>query len=278
MAENPALGEKDSPPPIYIISGGAGASGEQVVHTALAQFPGKQVLVITFPHIRRPEQVDDVIAQAKKNHATVVHTLVEEPLRQYTITRAQENSITALDLIGSLLTHLAQVLGQQPLGHPGLYRRLHKDYFERVSAIEYTMAHDDGKSPQGWPQADMILLGVSRAGKTPLSLYLSVLGWKVANIPVVADIPLPKDIYLVDRRRVIGLYIEAGQLLLHRQQRQSHLGAPGPTDYTDPQKILEEVEMAKSTFRRNSFSVIDVTDKPIESGADEAIRIIERIK
>jgi hypothetical protein len=136
------------------------------------------------------------------------------------------------------------------------------------------MAHDDGKNPQDWPLADMVLVGVSRAGKTPLSMVLSVLGWKVANLPLVLGLPLPPELFQLDRRRVIGLNIEPGQLLIHRQQRQRRLGAPGPSAYTDPVAIYEEAEAARQVFQRGGFSVIDVTDKPIETSADEIIELI----
>jgi regulator of PEP synthase PpsR (kinase-PPPase family) len=140
------------------------------------------------------------------------------------------------------------------------------------------MAHDDGAHPQGWPQAEIVLVGVSRVGKTPLSMYLSVLGWKVANVPLVPELRQslrsPPELFELDRRRVIGLSIEPGQLLAHRQQRQRRLGALGPSAYSDPGAIYEESEAARQIFARGRFSVIDVTDKPIETTADE---IVERV-
>ena len=182
----------------------------------------------------------------------------------------------AIDLMGGLLDRLADVLEQQPLGQPGLYRRLNKAYFDRVEAIEFTMAHDDGRNPDTWPLADMLLIGSSRVGKTPTSLYLSVLGWKVANYPLVPGLDLPIEIQMVDPQRVIGLTIEAGQLLALRQQRQRRLGVPGMSDDIDPQCIFDELELADEVFRRLGISTIDVTDKPIELTADELIRLITR--
>lgn len=263
-------------PPIYVISGGVGASGEQVVHTVLAQFPGSDVPVITVANVRQESQVETLIQQAKQNGAAIVHTLVERHLHDYLISRAQELQIPAFDLMGDLLSWIATATGHQPAEKPGLYRRLHQDYFERVSAIEYTMAHDDGKHPQGWQQADMLLVGVSRAGKTPLSLYLSVLGWKVANVPFVTGINLSPEILKLDPRRVIGLTIDPGQLLIHRQKRQIRLGAPGHTEYTDPVAIQDEIDAALMFCRQHDFSVINVTDKSIETSADEIIRLMAR--
>ncbi len=263
-------------PPIYIVSGGVGASGEQLVYTVLAQFPERRVPVITVGHVRQPEQVEDVVTQAHVTGGTIVHTMVDGRLRDYLVQLAQEQGVVAIDLVGALMSQLAELLGQEPAGHPGLYRQLHQDYFERVASIDFAMAHDDGRNPAGWSQADIVLVGPSRVGKTPLSMYLSVLGWKVANVPLVTELTPPVELFQLDSRRVIGLSIEPGQLLGHRQQRQRHLGAPGPTAYTDPAAIYEEMEAARRVFKQGGFSTINVTDKPIEASADEIIALITR--
>ncbi len=264
------------PPPLYIVSGGVGASGEQLVYTVLAQFPKSRVPVITVGHVRQPEQIEDVVAQAQASGGIIVHTLVDGRLRDHLVRRAHEQSVVAIDLVGDLMSRLVELLKEEPAGHPGLYRQLHQDYFERVASIDFAMAHDDGRNPGGWPLADVVLTGPSRVGKTPLSMYLSVLGWKVANVPLVMGLPPPAELFQLDSRRVIGLSIEPGQLLGHRQQRQRRLGAPGPTAYTDPTAIYEEMEAARQVYKQGGFSTIDVTDKPIEASADEIIAVITR--
>jgi regulator of PEP synthase PpsR (kinase-PPPase family) len=139
------------------------------------------------------------------------------------------------------------------------------------------MAHDDGKNIQGWPQAEIVLVGVSRVGKTPLSMYLAVRGWKVANVPLVPDVSPPSKLFELDRRRVVGLTIEAGQLIDHRQQRQRSLGVSGAgSAYVDPAKMYEEVETARKLYRRNGFAIVNITDKPIEESADEVIALVTR--
>lgn len=261
---------------LLIASGSTGASAELLVNTALAQFPEGRVRVVIVPNLREREQIDALILRARESNAAIVHTLVNPALRAYLIEQARRQGVTAIDLMGDLLDHLAVKLGQQPLGQPGLYRLLRKSYFDRVTAIEYTMAHDDGKDPADWHQADIVLSGVSRSGKTPLSLYLSVLGWKVANVPVVPGLDLPEAFYRLDKQRLVGLTIEAGQLALLRQQRQRHLGVSALSDYTNPQKVYEEVQFALELFKRLGISIVDVTDKPIETSAEEVIRIISR--
>jgi hypothetical protein len=263
-------------PAIYIVSGGVGASGQQIAHTLLAQFPESKVPIITVPHVRHREQIEAVVNDAALQHGLILHTLVDPHLRTSLIHLAQMQGVIAVDLVGDLLTHLAGVLGQEPLIHPGRYRQINEVYFKRVEAMEFTIAHDDGNRPQDWPLAEIVLAGLSRVGKTPLSVYLSLQGWKVANVPLVMGLPSPPELFELDRRRVIGLHLEPGQLLFHRQQRQRQLGAPGPSAYIDPVKIYEEVEAARREFKRGGFSVIDITDKPVETIADEVIELMTR--
>ncbi len=261
---------------IFLVSGGVGAVGELLVQTILPQFQGKPVSLITVPSIRFTSQIDEVVARVKSTQSTLLYTLVDQELRSYMAEQVARQGIFAIDLMGGLLDRLADVLEQQPLGQPGLYRQLNRAYFDRVESIEYTMAHDDGRNPDTWPQADMLLVGISRVGKTPTSLYLSVLGWKVANYPLVPGLDLPIELQMVDPQRVFGLTIEPGQLLALRQQRQRRLGVPGTSDYIDPQCIFDELELAEEVFKRLRITTIDVTDKPIESTANELIRLISR--
>lgn len=259
-------------PVIYILSGGVGGSGDYLVNTVLAQYPDAKVDVRIIGSVRQGEDVLETLAKAQADRALVVHTLVEQPLRALLKQLAEEMGVKTVDLSGPLFDWLTPALGQPPLGRPGLYRQLHRQYFERVSAIDYTMAHDDGKDPDGWPQADAVLVGVSRSGKTPLSLYLAVLGWKVANYPLVPQIPVPEALFKLDPRRVIGLTIDLDQLLAYRLQRQAQLGTTSPSPYMDPDAVKEELRQAKRLFLNSGFQSIDMTDKTIEMGADEIQR------
>ncbi len=266
----------NKPPPIYVVSGGTGSSGEQLVHTVLAQFPDSQVPVHTMAHVRQVEQIKEAVSQAAANKGTIVHTLVDAELRQALIERAQRAGVAEIDLMGPLISRLGDTLGQEPIAHPGLYRHLRRAYFDRCAAMVFSRAHDDGRHPAGWPQADITLVGVSRVGKTPLSMYLAVLGWKMANLPLVPEVPAPRALFALDRQRVIGLSMEPGQLLFYRRQRQSRLGAPSLGAYINPTRIHEEVGAARNLCRRHGFTVLDVTDKPIEATADRIIELVTR--
>ncbi|HNU74696.1 MAG TPA: pyruvate, water dikinase regulatory protein [Deltaproteobacteria bacterium] len=267
----------NAPPPVFIVSGGAGTSGEQIVNTVLAQFPDNAVPVVTIGNVRLAGQIEEAVAQAKSAGGIIVHTLVDAELRRILIRLAGEQGVFEADLMGPLLERLADILGRAPLGRPGLYRALKREYFDRIGAIDYTMSHDDGQKPQDWAKADVLIIGVSRTGKTPMSVYLSVLGWKAANCPIIPRVPLPEELYRLDTSRVIGLTIDPDRLMMIRRQRMGRIGVSERTDYTDPSMLDEEMLAARKVFRSGGFSVINMTDRTIESGADEIIKRVGRI-
>ena len=259
-------------PTIFILSGGVGASGEQIVNTALAQFPGNKARTCTIGNIRLPEQISRALAQAHQVGGLVVYTLVDDSLCRQLVEEARAMNVQTIDLMSPLLDWLSEALNQKPAREPGRYRQLHREYYDRVAAINYTLAHDDGQNAEDWPQAEIMLVGVSRAGKTPLSVYLSVLGWKVANFPLVPEIPVPPALFELDPARVVGLTLAPEQLLMHRRQRQSTLGVKGGSDYADLESIEAELQQARKVFREGHFHIVNMTDKTIEHGADEIIR------
>jgi len=268
--------KKDIPPPVYIVSGGSGASGQQIVETALAQFPTLGLPVIVRNNVRTLDQLEIAVKEAGADGGTVVHTLVDGGLREALARLGRKHGVVTIDLMGPLLEQVAGQTGAKPVEQPGLYRKLRQDYFDRVEAIDFAVSHDDGKRPEDLPTADVVVIGVSRCGKTPLSMYLAVHGWKVANVPIIKDIPLPGDLSRTDRRKVIGLRIEHRRLLEYRKRREEHMGSAGTTAYSNPSAVFEELEAAGKIYRDGGFYVVDVTDKPIEIIADEIIRYFAR--
>jgi hypothetical protein len=182
----------------------------------------------------------------------------------------QDKHVNAFDLFGPLLIHFSKMLGQEPAGKPGLYRQFNQAYFKLIEAIDYTVAHDDGKRAYELSLADIILLGVSRVGKTPLSIYLSMQGWKVANIPLAPKVQTPAELFTVNPRKVIGLTIAPAQLLQHRRWRQQSLGIPSGS-YSEIEAVREELREANHFFATHDFAAIDVTDKPIETSGEEVV-------
>jgi hypothetical protein len=260
---------------IFIVSGGTGFSGEQLLRTALAQFPEASVTVSVIAGVRRPEQLERAVEQAATVGGLIVHTIVDAELRRTLEQGARNRGALAVDLMGPLLARLQVLLGLEPIGRPGLYRQQNREAFERTEAIEYTLAHDDGRHPEDWRQADLVLVGVSRVGKTPVSLYLASQGWKVANVPLVGGAP-PPELFQLQRRRVVGLTIEPDQLLAHRRWRERRLKVSLSGSYSNPLKIREELDAARRVFLQGGFAVVDITNKPVEASAREILEAVGR--
>jgi regulator of PEP synthase PpsR (kinase-PPPase family) len=235
-----------------------------------------EVPVVVVPHVRRQSDLPAIVEEAVAARGIIVFTLVNANLAGQLAALAQARGVVAVDLMGDLLAHLSALLGQEPAGEPGLYRHQREAYFQRVEAIAFAVEHDDGQRIEELPQAEIVVIGPSRVGKTPLSIYLSVLGWRVANLPLVLEVPPPPVLFRVDRRRVVGLTIEPAQLLAHRQHRRRSLGIPLSAPYTDPTQVYEEVEAARRLYRRHNFAIVNATDKPIETSAEEVIALINR--
>jgi [pyruvate, water dikinase]-phosphate phosphotransferase / [pyruvate, water dikinase] kinase len=270
---NKQTGRPNTEASIYIVSGGAGASGEHLVRTVLAQFGRADAPISILARVRTEEKVKEAVDRAAQSAGIIVHTMVDAELRQKLKEYAGQAEILAIDLIGPLLTHLQSLLQRAPAGEPGLYRQLNREYFERIEALEFTMRHDDGRRPEDLPKAQIVLVGVSRVGKTPLSIYLSLVGWKVANVPLVRQVDPPPELFQVDQRRIVGLTITPRQLGVYRRWRQHELGIPDG-DYVDHAKISEELRNAQRFFYQNNYPVVDVTNKPIETIAEEVIGLV----
>lgn len=263
---------------IFVVSGGVGASGSQILQTALAQFDRVDASITVMPEVRSDEAIAAIVQQAKAAHALIVHTLVDGRLRASMSDACRHLNVAAVDLMGPLLQQLTQQVGDRPLGQPGRYRRLRQQDLERIEAIEFTVEHDDGKRAYDLHKAQIVLVGPSRVGKTPVSIYLATLGWKTANIPLAREIQPPEALFQLDRRRVVGLKMQAGQLVHFRRERGQRLGLHAAADYIAPLALLEELDYAEALFRKGGFHSIDMTDKPIEEAAEEILTMIQRYR
>ena len=261
---------------IYIASCGEGINGYTLLQSTLVQFPGNEITVVKMPHIRTESQVDELMQRVRDTESLVVHTIVNSQLRKYVTRQGMDQGIVTIDLMGPVISKIQTFLNEDPIEQPGLYRKIHQVDLKQVSAIDFALSHDDGLHPEDLPQAEIILVGLSRAGKTPLSMYLAVLGWKVANVPFVPSIPMPDIISGIDKRRIIGLDINADQLMAHRKLRQQDLGASDIYSYSSKEGIKNEIAAVRRYFVTNGFSMIDVSNKPIESSAEEIIEMITR--
>lgn len=261
---------------IYIASCGEGINAFHLLQSALVQFPSNNITVVKVPHIRTEFQVEDVIEKAKSTGSLIVHTIVNRDLRQLMILKGVEQKVETIDLMGSVLSKIESFLENEPLEQPGLYRKIHYVDLAQVTAIEFALAHDDGMNYEDLTEAEIVMVGLSRAGKTPLAMFLAVMGWKVANVPLVIGVPMPEVLKRIDRRRIIALNINLEQLRAHRKMRQESLGASDMYAYTAKKDIAREIESARRYYLTQGYSMVDVSNKPIETSAEEIIEMITR--
>jgi regulator of PEP synthase PpsR (kinase-PPPase family) len=263
------------PKPLYIFSDGTGDTAEKVVRAALHQFNGYLVHIQVFPNVTERDQLERLYQRAAKDRALVATTLVRPDMRTAALEFAQQHRVRTVELLGHLLNQMTKFLEAAPEGVPGRMHQADDRYFERIEAVEFTVKADDGKEPRLLKQADILLLGVSRTSKTPLSVFLAHKGYKVSNVPIVLDRPLPNAVFEVDQNRIFGLTIDPESLRHIRHQRMETMRMPGRTNYSDMDYILAELEWADDLFRRNpSWPVIDVTRKAVEETAATILKVL----
>ncbi len=257
--------------PVFIVSDATGRTAEMVVRAALVQFQGADVQLQRRPHVRTAEAVRAVAQEAGRSGGLIVHTLVSAELRNRMLTEGRARDVPTIDLLGPLLLRLEDLLRLQPLAKPGLFREMDEEYRRRFAVVEFAVKHDDGQDPRGLQQAEIVLVGVSRTSKTPLSMFLAGRGLHVANVPIVHNLPLPEELGKLDPRRVVGLTIKPERLLELRRARLRQMETPPKFPYADPQQIWAELEYARDQFNRAGWPVVDVTDKSIEEIAAEIL-------
>lgn len=256
--------------PLYIVSGGSGETAHRMVQAALTQFSAGENLVLRrFQNVRDREEMERVLEMAREKGAVLVHTTVSKELRAYLEDRCRAEGIVQVDLFGSLLDTLAGFLKEQPEERPGLFHSVDDKYFRRIEAIEFALKYDDGQDPTGITEADIVLVGLSRTSKTPLSMYLAMEGHKVMNIPLVPGVPLPPAVETIPQGRIVGLTIQPERLQEIRLHRMKRMGGAGQADrYTDMAHILEEMAYADGVFKAHRrWPILDVTGRSIEETA-----------
>ena len=260
--------------PIYIVSGGKGLAGNNMVLSLLIQYPNNNVPVVIMPNMASERQLLILVEKIKLEGGLIAHTMVNRQLRDYLCKICNEMGVKHIDFMGELADYLDEKLDVPSLQTPGLYREINQQYYDRIEAIEFTLNHDDGLMPGRLHKAEIILTGVSRSGKTPLSVYLAMYGWKVANIPLVHGIDPPKELFEVDPQRVFGLSISAGQLISHRVKRLKSLENTSNTNYVDERLVALELRNANFIFEKGGFTVINVSNKPVETSANEILNMM----
>jgi hypothetical protein len=261
---------------IYVVSDSTGETAERVTRATLLQFPDHAVRIKLERRMRDRRGLTDILESAAAQKAMVVFTLVRPELRDHFNEQAAKLGVRHVDVIGSLISHIGHHLEADPVNIPTGEMPLSQEYFRRVEAIEFAVKSDDGKEPRNFHKADLVLVGVSRTSKTPLSTYLAGRGLRVANVPLVLGVEPPNELGELPGYRVVGLTVDVDQLMDIRRQRLQQLGMPADANYGLRDHVKAELEYAHAIFRDNpEWMVVDVTNCAIE---ETATIILEALK
>lgn len=252
---------------IYVLSDSIGETGEQVARAAASQFNPLKYEVVRYPYVTDEEQIREAFEEARERKSIIIYTIVIEKLRQCIIDMGNKYKIPVIDLMSPTLSALEKILERKPKRESGLIRRLDEQYFKKVEAVEFAVKYDDGKDARGIKKADIVLVGVSRTSKTPLSMYLAHKYYKVANVPLVPEVPVPEELFEKDRRRVFGLIANPFKLNEIRQERLKSLGLSNNANYASIERINFELEYSKRIMEKLNCEVIDVSNKAVEETA-----------
>lgn len=260
---------------VYVVSDSAGDTGELAVRAAAAQFHPLPVQIRRAAFIQSAESINAVLAAAAEDEGIVLYTLVIPGLRDHMIAEAARRNVAAIDLLGSLIDRLEARFGRESRHQPGLNHVLDADYFRKVEAVEFAVRYDDARDVTGIHKADIVLVGVSRTSKTPLSMVLAHKTFKVANVPLVPELAPPKELFAVPPHKVVGLTINTDALNAIRKERLKALGLPDTASYATAERIRIELKHAHEVMSRIGCVVIDVSNKAVE---ETASLILERFR
>lgn len=261
---------------VYVVSDSIGETGELVAKAAVAQFDSGAIDIRRVPMCDNEEAIRGAVAQAAAERGAIIYTIVIPAMRDLLRAEAGRLGVPAVDVMGPVLETIGRVTDREPRYQAGLVHRLDEDYFRRVEAVEFAVKYDDGKDPRGVFRADVVLIGVSRTSKTPVSLYLAHRRLRVANIPLIPEVPLPEELFEVPAGKIVGLTVSPLQLAQIREERVKLIGLKGDANYASLQRILVELDFADQTFKRLGCPVVDATNKAVEETALRVLEIVRR--
>jgi len=263
---------------IYIFSDSTAETGERIVRVTLSQFDHTGIYLHKKSHLRTLEDISRAIASVALNPGLILYTLVDMKHAEYLNAEAERLGIKTIDLITPVLNEMKGFLDLPAKHLPGLLYRMNEDYLRRMDAINFTVAHDDGQLTKDLPGADIVLVGLSRTSKTPLSMYLAHRGYKVANIPLVPDVEPPWELFQIEQNRIVGLTISVERLVTIRMSRLSKLGHNIRNSYANFERVEAELAYSRQFLRKNTqWLIIDMTNKAIEEAAGEILKKMETV-
>ena len=252
---------------LHLVSDSTGETLINVGRAAAAQYEGISAIEHVYPLVRSGPQLERVISEIKAAPGLVLYTLVGGDLGERLETACRESGSPCLSVLQPVHALLQSYLGAQTTARPGAQHMLNAEYFKRIDAMNFTLAHDDGNLPDDLEQADVILLGVSRTSKTPTSIYLANRGLKTTNLPLVPGVPLPQALEVAKRPLIVGLFASPERIVQIRQNRLLSLNADESTLYVDREAVADEITASRRLFTRNRWPTIDVTRRSIEETA-----------
>jgi regulator of PEP synthase PpsR (kinase-PPPase family) len=260
---------------LHLVSDSTGETLESLVKAGLAQFEAVDAVKHYWPMVRSEGHLDRVLDEVARSPGLVLYTLVARSVRERLENRCAALGLPVIPVMDPVIAGLERMLGTRAASRPGGQHRMDAAYFGRIEAINWTMEHDDGLLPQEWEQADLVLAGVSRSSKTPTSLYLANRGYRVANIPIVPNRPLPPELFDLKGPLVVGLTVAAERLEQVRRARILGADVAGfSASYADPDSIKSELNSARRLFADRGWQVIDVTRRSIEETAAELMNML----
>jgi regulator of PEP synthase PpsR (kinase-PPPase family) len=258
---------------LHLLSDSTGETLELIAKACMAQFEGVEVMRHLWPMVRSEGHLDRVLDDVERRPGLVLYTLVNSTIRRELERKTRRRGIHAVSVLDPVTNALSALLGREAKGRPGRQHALDAAYFDRVDAIQFTIAHDDGVGAENWEEADVVLAGVSRTSKTPTAIYLANRGFKVANIPLVPESPPPPSLFSLSHPLVVGLTTNPDRLIQIRRNRLLALNQAPETDYVDLEAVNAELAFARRLFADNGWPVIDVTRRSIEETAFAIVKL-----
>jgi regulator of PEP synthase PpsR (kinase-PPPase family) len=252
---------------IYVCSDAVGETADAVVRAAIRQFNMEHVSVKRYGFIHSEEEIKSILTEAAESGGFIAYTLVQPELREMMKEEAVRLRVRVVDVMGPMMQAFVDTFNDSPSHKPGLHYEMDDAYFKRIDAVEFAVKHDDGKDMRGLMKAEVLLLGVSRTSKTPLSIYLAHKGIKVANLPLTPEVKLPDELFNSTDQLRVGLTMKPEKLTKVRKERLESLGLSNEAMYASLERVVQEIEYSKMLWEQLNCPVIDVTDKSIEETA-----------
>lgn len=260
---------------IFAVSDSIGETAEQVAKATASQFE-KDVKIRRVSYVNsKVDAINFVNSIKNTKECLILSTIVVEETREFLVKLAIERDIEIINVLGPCINAVSEITNVPPISKPGAVRKLDEDYFRKIEAMEFALSFDDGKSEIGLLNADIVIIGVSRTSKTPLSIFIANKGIKVANVPLMPETPVPESLFKISRRKIIGLTIDPRELMAIRHNRLTRMGTNlHQIEYANAERILSELDHAEKIMRRIRCKVFDVTRKAIEETASQILEYI----